>query len=364
MKKNIYLLLLMMPFFGHTSHSSHYEKRLIEVDKYLTSNIRSGFSGVALIADKNGIIFHKSYGNKSENIKLSTGFYIASISKVFTAIAILQLAEQRKLSLDDHIHKYFSEVPQDKKVITLRDLLTHTSGLSDCGCLRGDMNVTEIIKAVFTNPMINEPGKKWNYLNENYMLLGEIVEKVSGLPYTTYIRKYVLNRGAMNSTGEWGNESAFDLHIADLQLDSLKKQPRYQWAFKNGRPAKLSFHGAGGYFSTSSDLYKFSQAIRQGNLISKHLLRSSLDTSRSALIRRGGTSLYHGYGWVFTVRDNKIKNFFVAGREDWVMNCRLYLLDNGYTIIVWSKDKTGPEKDAIATTLSQHLVELFEKINS
>ena len=121
---------------------------LTAVDTYLQSYVDSGFAGVALIADSNGIIFHKAYNGKGDNIDTSTAFAIASNAKCLTGLAITQLHEQGKLSVNDSITKYFNNVPADKKYITIRHLLTHTSGLDECDCVDGEIEPQKDRKSV------------------------------------------------------------------------------------------------------------------------------------------------------------------------------------------------------------------------
>jgi CubicO group peptidase (beta-lactamase class C family) len=102
-----------------------------------------------LIADKNGIIFHKAYSGKGDNIDIGNAYAIASQAKSLTGLAIMQLDERRKLSVDDPITKYFKGVPADKRNITIGQLLSHTSGLDECDCLDGETDEQRLIDGIF-----------------------------------------------------------------------------------------------------------------------------------------------------------------------------------------------------------------------
>ncbi len=365
------LLILIVSFMScnksdsknQPSKANRYNSLLVSVDKYLQSYIDSGFAGVALIADKDGIIFHKAYNGKGDNIDTSTAFGIASNAKCFTSTAIMQLHEQGKLSVNDPITKFFDNVPSDKKSITIRHLLTHTSGLDECNCVDGETDSLKIINGILHSKLIGTIDDKWIYRNENYLLLDYIVEKVSKMTYRDYVQQYILDVARMNHTGQSGQEKEKSVTIAPIEMDSLKKQPLYAKLYNNGvlKP-NLASHHIGAYFSTSSDIYKWTLAERHNKLIADSTLILSLQPQTSGLIRNKDTALYYGYGWIYTMVKDKRINIFKAGREDWMWNSRIYMLENGVTIIVWSRDKSGPDYDAMATVLTDELVKKFQKL--
>ena len=336
---------------------------LTSVDTYLQSYVDSGFAGVALIADSNGIIFHKAYNGKGDNIDTSTAFAIASNAKCLTGLAIMQLHEKGKLSINDSITKYFNNVPADKKYITIRHLLTHTSGLDECDCVDGEIEPQNIIDGILHTKMVHPVGGKWVYRSENYILLAYIIEKASKMTYRNYVQQNILDVAGMYHTGQSGQEKEKSVSMAPFTLDSLKEMPVYKINYGNGiLRTNLAGHKIGAYFSTTGDIYKWTQATKNNKLISDSTLTMSLQPQTSGLIRDKDTALYYGYGWIYTMVKGKRINIFQAGREDWLMNSRIYMLENGYTIIVWSRDIVGPEKDAVATTISLKLVSTFEKL--
>ena len=349
---------------SQSAEINKYDSLLNSVDTYLQSYVDSGFAGVALIADKDGIIFHKAYNGKGDNIDTSTAFLIASNTKGLTGLAIVRLHEQGKLSVNDSITKYFDNVPADKRNITIQQLLTHTSGFDNCNCTDGEMDKQKIINGILHTALQNPVGAKWSYANENYNLLAYIIEKVSGISFRDYITKNILDVAGMNHTDEWGYEKELSVTIAPIMLDSFKKQPLYNKIFSNDvYKTGLAIHGSGGYFSTTGDIYKLTQAIRANKIISDSSFRMSLQPNTSGLIRNKDTALYYGYGMIYTMTKGKRINVFNAGREDWMMNSRIYMMENGFTIVVWTRDKSGPNYDAIATLLTNELVKMSEKIN-
>lgn len=373
MKKQLQILFLLITCiackanwknnYSATVKSALSDSLLIKIDSYLNSYVNSGFSGVALIADKNGIIFHKAYRAKEDNIDTSTAFYIASNSKPFTAAAILQLQEQGKLSVKDSIGKYFDGVPPEKRGITIHHLLTHTGGLDYCQCTDGATNKLATIQAILVKNLKNDIGAKWSYQNENYYLLGFIIEKVSGLSYIDYINTKIIKPLNMAYTGFWGHEKDIPVTIVPLN-DSIKAYPIYQNKFSNGLP-KIDSVMPPGIFSTTGDLYKWTLALQRREILSDSSISASFRYYRNAFIRNtNDTIISYGYGWIPTMVNNRRINVFHGGREDWMMNNRIYILDNGFTIIVWAMDKFGPEHEAMASLLTKELVLALEKIKS
>ncbi|WP_158306101.1 serine hydrolase domain-containing protein [Maribacter sp. HTCC2170] len=194
-----------------------------ELDAYLEKLVNSGTpQGLSMVIVKNdSIVYSKGFGwaDAPRNIRATpqTVYHWWSITKIPTAIAILQLQEQGKLQLDDPVSKYLSffkvKYPSDKSsVITIRQLLNHSSGIPDASGLSfakwihhdGEPSVdqTAFIKEVFPKyaTLAFEPGENTAYTNIGYMLLGAIIEKVSGQPYRNYIRQHILKPLEMNQT--------------------------------------------------------------------------------------------------------------------------------------------------------------------
>ncbi len=337
-----------------------YDSILKEADKFVSLRVDSGFSGVVLVANNEGIIFHKAYASTETQLDTTSAYAIASQAKSFTALAIMQLYQKGLLSIDDPILKYFNDVPTDKRNITIRHLLTHTSGLGYCQCTDGETDALKIVSGIFKQPLNSGVGEKWDYQNENYILLGLIVEKVSKMMFRGYVQQNILDVADMKHTGQSGQEKEKSILMASFDLKKLKKQPVYIMNYKNGfLKENLITHRLGGYFSTTGDMYKLALAVKHNKLIADTTLEISLQPQNSGYIRDG---LYWGYGWVYTMAGDRRINIFNSGREDWMMNSRMYMLENGFIIIVWSQDTLGPEKDAAATVVSIKLLELFEKM--
>src|SRR5262245_36905600 len=168
------------------------------INEVLEKSFKPNEPGAAVIVVKDGrVIFRKGYG--MANLELGVPvepdmiFRIGSVTKQFTAVAILMLAEQGKLSLNDEITKFLPEYPTQGHKITVEHLLTHTSGIKSYTGLpewrplwRKDVTMRELIDLFKDKPMEFAPGERWNYNNSAYVLLGAIIEKVSGQSYADF----------------------------------------------------------------------------------------------------------------------------------------------------------------------------------
>jgi CubicO group peptidase (beta-lactamase class C family) len=236
------------------------------------------FSGVVSLVKDGTSIYEKAFGLASKRYavpnRVDTKFNIGSINKIFTAIAITQLATAHKLSLDDTVDRYLPDFPADKaKQITIRQLLTHRSGLGD---FFGEKYLSiakdrlqsnnDYIPLFRDNPLQFAPGSDQSYSNAGYVLLGAIIEKVSGEDYYDYIRKHVTAPAGMNDTESYR-----------MDADVLNLATGYTHHAEDDSPDtpdwhnNTSMHGmrasaAGGGYSTAQDLLKFAKAIQAGTL--------------------------------------------------------------------------------------------------
>lgn len=167
------------------------------IDEYLTKLANEkNFSGGLLIVKDGRKIFSKGYGWADKDQKIpftqSTLASIGSITKAFTAAAIMKLAEENKLSLDDQLKKYFPTIPDDKAKITIHQLLTHSSGfhefLKQDGGDYEKINTKDFLKRAFAEPLAFKPGEKAVYTNVGFSILGIIIEQVSGIDYEEFLK--------------------------------------------------------------------------------------------------------------------------------------------------------------------------------
>jgi CubicO group peptidase (beta-lactamase class C family) len=185
------------------------------IDDYLTRLSGFGWSGAMYIARHDTVLLRRGYGlaNRSTGATISpaTVFDIGSLAKQFTASAVMLLQERGKLSLDDSISRYLDGVPADKRGITIRQLLSHTSGMdSDMPSsdphnpFDDEIDRTEALRRAFAQPLIAKPGERGSYSNIGYVVLAAIVERASGAPYRDFVRRELFAPAGMRSSGFWG----------------------------------------------------------------------------------------------------------------------------------------------------------------
>lgn len=296
-KTIVYLLSLIFIFSCEKSTSKQLLKK--EIDTYLTKSEANGFSGSVLVAKNGKVIINKGYGfaNKEEKIKntSNTIFDVGSVTKQFTATAILKLTAFNKLKVSDPLSTFFKDLPTDKRNITIHQLLTHSSGLID---IIGDGDFDHIptedyFNELFSSALINVPGSKYEYSNAGYSLLGRIIELVSGEDYETFLATHLFKPSGMNQTGylkpKW-DTNLYAIGYKDNVINMGSMAARYR---KEGK-VSWSLKGNGGINSTAEDMYKWYLALKTNKVLSKALTEKL--TSPYILVNHGSNSNY-AYGW-------------------------------------------------------------------
>ncbi len=266
---------------------------LAEIDSFLANLTEKGvFSGAVLLAKDGIILFNKGYGMADKKQKFSitpqTRFLIASITKQFTAAAILMLQNKGALDVQDFLCNYIKNCPEEWKSITIHHLLTHTSGISDT-LVYSYINTTNLMTpAEFVDwakrkPLAYKPGEKFDYSGAGYNLLGVIIESVSGKTYGTFLKENIFDPLGMSSTG-------YDPQLVDLAVG----YQNYNLGMK-AIPENLSlFFASGGLYSTVADLHKWDQALYTEKLLPENLL----DEMFKIQVVPGENLEGYGYGWV------------------------------------------------------------------
>jgi CubicO group peptidase (beta-lactamase class C family) len=286
-----------------------------EVKKFVNRLVAAdAFSGTLLIAKDDRPIFKTVHGlaSKAYHVpnRLDTRFSIASIGKMFTAVATAQLEEQGKLSYTDPVGKYLTDYPNQDvaRKVTIHHLLTHSSGLGDTYsakyvCRKGILKQVKDWLPLFVNdpnPLAFEPGARWQYSNQGFVLLGAIIEKVSGENFFDYVRKHIFEPAGMVNTGYFeGDRDTPNIAMGYTNFEDLGED-NYQFHLGERRNVSL-YNGArggptGGAASTLEDLLRFRLALRDNKLISANSL--DLLTSTKILARKyDANQTYWGYGF-------------------------------------------------------------------
>ncbi|NNK87148.1 MAG: serine hydrolase [Flavobacteriaceae bacterium] len=286
--------LILLLFISHFTFGQNLEKQL---DTYLNEVYASDKPGATVMIAKDGKpIFRKAYGMADLELgvpmKPDNVFEIGSITKQFTAVSILMLEEQGKLSVDDDILKFIPDYPTNGHTITIHHLLNHTSGIKSYTAMesfqknaRVDMSPTEIIDFFKNEPMDFEPGEQFLYNNSGYIILGHIIEVVSGLSYAEFIEKNIFEPLGMKNS-YYGSMT----NLIPNRASGYQNRDGYV----NAEYLSLSLpYAAGSIMSNVDDLLTWQNAIRDNKLISAETHAKAVHGSEL----NDGTHIAYGYGW-------------------------------------------------------------------
>ena len=286
-----YAILILLLFQLGKSYSQDLSQKM---DTLLNAYANQfNFSGVALVSKGGKILIEKGYGYKNYAKKIPNSpngiFQIGSITKQFTSTVILRLQEQGKLNVQDKLSKYISDFPGSDR-ITIEHLLTHTSGIYNYTNDNRFMNneslkhveLDRMIAMMKEKPLEFTPGSKFSYSNSNYILLGYIIQKVSGKPYEQMVRELIFTPLQMNQSGfDFRNLKDTNRVVGYLAIDNKLQLPA---------PivdSSASF-AAGAIYSSADDLYKWHKALYTDKVISK----ASIEKAFTPKLNK------YGYGWM------------------------------------------------------------------
>ncbi len=276
-----------------------------------------GFSGSVIAARGDTILVQGGYGRLGDySVGAASRFWIASTAKQFVAVAVLRLAEQRRLSLDDPLSRFFPDAPRDKAAITVRQLLSHMSGIGQSYASENRVDRASAVYAMLAEPLAGPPGSGFRYSNSNIQLAVAIVEIVSGRSYPDFAREVLWRPAALTETGFAGPGAS-----ATVSPVNGSVPPRLTQAFWGGE----------GVFSTAPDLFRWIRALRHGRVLGAAAMREMFAPARGATISEGAAAL----GW-FTGRTTRGSPFiFVRGNEDFGANSLIYVYpDQDVSLII------------------------------
>ncbi len=272
-----------------------------QADALFDGLIKADAAGAAVLVAQNGkILFEKGYGladmEHHAAVTTETKFRIGSITKQFTAAAILKLQEQGKLSVPDKLSKYIPDFPRGDEV-TLHHLLTHTSGIhsftSKPDFMRLVTNTTtigDLINSFKNDPYDFDPGTKWIYDNSGYVLLGYIVEKVSGETYESFMRKTFFQPLGMTNTGVYRSGLALAHEALGYGYKDGKFERAVNW--------DMSWAGgAGALYSTVEDLYRWNEGLFSGKVLDEASLKAAFTPVKTKENQNDDPGDGYGYGW-------------------------------------------------------------------
>ena len=355
-----------------------------EIDAIFAPVVQPGDPGLAvMVKNGNTIVFEKGYGVRKlrspAKIDPETNFRLASVTKQFTAMAIMLLVHDGKLHYGDHLADFFSDFPRYGKDITIRNLLNHTSGLPDyeelmeaqekSGGTRWtpehqiqDEEVLALLKTQSAGRFA--PGTRWEYSNSGYVVLGLIVAKVSGMPYREFLQKRIFGPLKMNET-----------LVYQKRLNTVERRA-YGHSKENGRlvetdqSATSATLGDGGIYSNVVDMGKWDEGLTEHTLLSEGEMQPALtpvrlpdgclpprprdaDTGKSAEPR----VISYGFGWFLDPHQGHARNYH-DGETQGFRSTNQRFVNDGFTIIVLSNRtdlNPGELSLKVADLLLQHI---------
>lgn len=330
------IALLALPVAAATNGNTAPSRKNIEtlVRRYADLDL---FSGTVLVADHGKVVYADAFGeaNKDHRIpnRLNTSYNIGSIGKTFTGVAIMQLVEAGKLKLDDKLSRFLPEFPfPEKDTITIQQLLNHSSGLGDYmehedypRKMAGIENIADILPLIYTQRPQFAPGERFAYSNSGMVVLGAIVEKLSGLSYPEYLQRHIFAPAGM-----------IDSRLAQENDVLSNRSLGYVLTPNRGRVTNvrsiMPASADGGLHTTAPDLLRFDQALYGTRLLNSN--------SRQRMFTPVGPAPFYGSGW-FTKSINGHRAVGHGGGAPGVNAEFRRYLDDGYTLIVLSNYDLG-----------------------
>jgi CubicO group peptidase (beta-lactamase class C family) len=278
---------------GQTAQNLPNQKH--QLKEYLNFLDNAGFSGQILVAEKGKIVVDQAFGYSNKetlsHVSPTTAFNIASLTKQFTASAILWLEQNGKLKTSDTLGKLWDAIPVDKRDITIHQLLSHTAGFGRQAAQTNDIiSKNELLKKIFSTNLVNKPGSTFQYSNSGYEILAAIVEKISGVSFKEFIRQTFVVPN--NLTHTYFNTD--DLYEINNEI-ALGYNEWKEVGNSFSSSTNWNNTGASNILSTTEDLYKWFTLIRTDKIINstqrKKLFAPSTITDEEE---------EYGYGWYLT----------------------------------------------------------------
>jgi CubicO group peptidase (beta-lactamase class C family) len=328
-----------------------------EIDEKLARLTAAGeFSGAVLIAKDGKPVWQRAYGYADREAKtannLDTRFRLGSMNKMFTSVSIAQLVQAGKLKYTDTLAAVLPDYP-DKEVarkVTIQQLLTHTSGLGDIFVPEFDQkkdslhDIKDYLQLFAGKPLKFEPGAGWSYSNAGFIVLGLVIERVSGESYYDYVQRHIYDAAGMKASGSFPKtEKVPNLAVGYMRDDDCKLVPNWE---------TLPWRGmsAGGGDSTAGDLLRFAEALRSHKLLNAEMTETIV-TGKT----QPGHDANRKYAYGF--EEHFVAGHRVVGHSGGApgMNGELDIrMDDGYTVVVLA-NLDPPAAQRLAAYISERL---------
>lgn len=337
---------------NEVSPSALYSK----INTYLETETENGFAGAIAVIKNGEIIINKGYGIANRDTQSTnnpnTIFDIGSNTKQFTATAILKLVEMGKINERDPISLYFNNLPNDKKNITIHQLLTHTAGFPDA--VRKDfvkITTKDFFEKLFATKLLFTPGEKYKYSNTGYSILGRIIELASGLEYEKFLNQYFFIPAEMNQTGyllpKWDTKQisrSYNRGVLEDESPILKYQ----------RDGNISWYlkANGGINSTQNDMILWYKALKSNKIISKE----SFEKMTTPYADYPSGKLSYGYGWSVKFLDRTTKRIAHNGSNGAYSHSLIWYPEKDINI-VYATNANSEKVEFIAYTVAKMILD-------
>jgi len=307
--------------------------------------------GLSLALIKNGqTVINKGYGlaNVELNVPVNseTVIRLGSVSKQFFTTAIIKLMEDGKLSIEDSMHKFFSDAPEVWRSIKVKNLMSHTSGLQREGPAYDNFKIQldiDVIKSAYNLPLVFKPDEKYQYCNLAYFMLAEIITRTSGMPWQDYIHSTLFIPAGMNNS-----------YLTDFYQIIPNRANGYMLHKDTlvNATANYAIRPSGGFLSTSTDMIKWEKAIREKRIILKKENWEKLWQPYIKTSDKADSKEYYGFGW-FIDEYNGHKLVWHGGANIGFRSVISHFLNDGLSIIILTNtDEAKPW--IIANTLADY----------
>lgn len=330
-----------------------------KIDSYLEASEKNGFSGVVLVSKKGEIILSKGYGWADRENKIpnspSIVFNIGSVTKQFTASAILKLVEQGKIKTSDKISSFFPQTPSDKKDITIHQLLTHTSGISNKtgGFRYNEASKEQFLKEFFESTLQSKPDTKYQYANANYIMLTVILELVSEQTYGAFLKEHLFEPAQLTSTG-YKQINFSTERLAHGYYYNRDDEKWTDWGTTQQHLPHNDNHwysiGKGDIHSTIEDLYKWHVALKN-NAVLEPKTRKTQETAY--VPENDNMTSYYGYGWAIFKSKNDTKIVTHNGSNGLYFTDFVRFTDDDVVVIYITNAFLGSESENVAWEISK-----------
>ena len=334
MHKSLYLLLILVLLVAHSHGQNKEDKKLANnLDELIPKRLTDIAPGcVVLIVKKNQIIYRKAFGfaNIEQQIPMQPNmlFRIGSLSKQYTAIAILQLVEQGRIQLNDSIQEYIKDFPAKGYTITIENLLTNTSGIKDYlseisnpAKERDTYTPKQGVDYIKDEPLNFIPGSNYRYSSSNFYLLGYIIELVTGKSFESYLQENVLNKAGLKNT--------FYIHDGKNISGLAEGYSKFNNKIEKATLQETTIlYSAGGLISNVDDIYKWHQALYNLQLVNK----GTLEKATTAFKFPDRSLSQYGYGWFMKNIDGS-KTIEHSGSTDGYQSDEIFLPDENVFVV-------------------------------